>query len=80
MYGLMLAVASKGEAIGATVLNRLAITVVEVLLLGEGRSRSNIRFPNTCVGGRLRHLSHDTGVEDGWQVLRVAQRDELTEI
>jgi len=36
MYGLMLAVASKGEAIGATVLNRLAITVVEVLLLVVG--------------------------------------------
>jgi uncharacterized membrane protein YbhN (UPF0104 family) len=36
MYGLMLAVATKGEALGATVLNRVAITVVEVLLLLVG--------------------------------------------
>ena len=35
MYGLLLAVASEGVALGATVLNRLAITLVEaVLLLG----------------------------------------------
>ena len=34
MYGLMLAVASPGVALGATVLNRLAITVVEAGLLG----------------------------------------------
>jgi uncharacterized membrane protein YbhN (UPF0104 family) len=33
MYGLMLAVASGGAALGATVLNRVAITVVEALLL-----------------------------------------------
>jgi uncharacterized membrane protein YbhN (UPF0104 family) len=36
MYGLMLAVASSGAALGATVLNRVAITVVEVLLLVVG--------------------------------------------
>ena len=36
MYGLMLAVASRGEALGATVLNRVAITIVEVLLLVVG--------------------------------------------
>lgn len=34
MYGLMLAVASPGVALGAIVLNRLAITVVEAGLLG----------------------------------------------
>lgn len=33
MYGLMLAVATEGAALGATVLNRVAITVIEVLLL-----------------------------------------------
>jgi glycosyltransferase 2 family protein len=33
MYGLMLAIASSGAALGATVLNRVAITLVEVLLL-----------------------------------------------
>lgn len=36
MYGLMLAVAGQGAALGATVLNRVAITLVEVLLLVVG--------------------------------------------
>ena len=36
MYGLMLAIASQGAALGATVLNRVAITLVEVLLLVVG--------------------------------------------
>ena len=36
MYGLMLAVASPPVALGATVLNRLAITLVEAVLLGVG--------------------------------------------
>jgi glycosyltransferase 2 family protein len=36
MYGLMLAIVSAGAALSATVLNRVAITVVEVLLLVVG--------------------------------------------
>lgn len=36
MYGLMLAVASEGHALGATALNRVAITLVEALLLVVG--------------------------------------------
>ena len=36
MYGLILAVASEGVALGATIMNRLAITVVEALLLLVG--------------------------------------------
>ena len=36
MYGLMLAVASEGVALGATILNRVAITLVEAALLGFG--------------------------------------------
>jgi len=36
MYGLMLAITSQGTALGATVLNRVAITIVEVLLLVVG--------------------------------------------
>jgi glycosyltransferase 2 family protein len=36
MYGLMLAVTSQGAALGATALNRVAITLVEVLLLAIG--------------------------------------------
>jgi uncharacterized membrane protein YbhN (UPF0104 family) len=36
MYGLMLAITTTGAALGATVLNRVAITVVELLLLVVG--------------------------------------------
>jgi uncharacterized membrane protein YbhN (UPF0104 family) len=36
MYGLMLAVSAQGQALGATVLNRVAITVVEALLFLVG--------------------------------------------
>jgi hypothetical protein len=36
MYGLMLAITSQGAALGATVLNRVAITIVEVILLVVG--------------------------------------------
>ncbi len=36
MYGLLLAVVSEGVALGATVLNRLAITAVEAGLLVVG--------------------------------------------
>lgn len=36
MYGLLLAVAPQGAALGATVLNRVAITVVEAALLAVG--------------------------------------------
>ena len=36
MYGLMLAVTSPGAALGATVLNRVAITLVELVLLAVG--------------------------------------------
>ena len=36
MYGLMLAITTTGQALSATVLNRVAITIVEVLLLVVG--------------------------------------------
>jgi uncharacterized membrane protein YbhN (UPF0104 family) len=36
MYGIILAIASSGQALGATVLNRVAITIVEVLLFVVG--------------------------------------------
>ena len=36
MYGLLLAVVAEGVALGATVLNRLAITIVEAALLAAG--------------------------------------------
>ena len=36
MYGLLLAVTTTGPALGVTLLNRLAITLVEVLLFGVG--------------------------------------------
>jgi uncharacterized membrane protein YbhN (UPF0104 family) len=36
MYGLLLAITTSGPALGVTVLNRLAITLVELLLFGVG--------------------------------------------
>ena len=36
MYGLLLAVATPGQALGAVALNRIALTVVEVVLLLVG--------------------------------------------
>jgi hypothetical protein len=36
MYGLLLAVTPQGAALGATILNRVAITVVEAALLVVG--------------------------------------------
>jgi uncharacterized membrane protein YbhN (UPF0104 family) len=43
MYGLMIVVVPAGAALGATVLNRLAITVVEAALLGGGILDSRVR-------------------------------------
>jgi uncharacterized membrane protein YbhN (UPF0104 family) len=36
VYGLILTVTSEAAALGATILNRLAITLVEAVLLGLG--------------------------------------------
>lgn len=36
MYGLLLAITTSGPALGVTLLNRLAITVVELALFGSG--------------------------------------------
>jgi uncharacterized membrane protein YbhN (UPF0104 family) len=36
MYGMLLALTTSGPALGAVVLNRLAITLVEILLFGAG--------------------------------------------
>ena len=36
MYGLLVAVAPEGVALGATILNRLTITIVELVLLAVG--------------------------------------------
>ena len=55
MYGLMLAVASAPVALGATVLNRIAITLVEAVLLGAGflawrAGRRNADLPASSAG------------------------------
>jgi glycosyltransferase 2 family protein len=49
MYGLMLAVATPGQALGAVALNRLALTAVELLLLVVGAVflRGSRRAPHT---------------------------------
>jgi uncharacterized membrane protein YbhN (UPF0104 family) len=43
MFGLILAVASESVALGATILNRLAITLVEILLLLGGLAAIGLR-------------------------------------
>jgi glycosyltransferase 2 family protein len=45
MYGLMLAVTTSGVALGATVLNRIAITVVEAALLFAGALAGAFKKP-----------------------------------
>jgi uncharacterized membrane protein YbhN (UPF0104 family) len=45
MYGLMLAVATQGQALGATALNRVAITLVEVVLFVAGNLILRVRHP-----------------------------------
>jgi len=51
MYGLLLAVTPQGAALGATILNRVAITLVEAALLAAGavllRARSRSTAPGT---------------------------------
>jgi uncharacterized membrane protein YbhN (UPF0104 family) len=53
MYGLMLAIVPQGAALGATVLNRLAITVVEILLLVVGGLLFRLRDDDVDVAGSL---------------------------
>jgi hypothetical protein len=43
MYGLLEVIISSGAALGVTVLNRLAITIVEALLLGAGLLATRLR-------------------------------------
>ena len=52
--------------------------LVELLVLGDGRSLNNTRFTSTGVGERLRHVSHRTVVDDQTIRLIIVQRDELT--
>ena len=45
MYGLLLAITSAGPALGATLLNRLVITLVELALFGVGLASWRRRRP-----------------------------------
>jgi uncharacterized membrane protein YbhN (UPF0104 family) len=53
MYGLMLAVTSSGAALGATVLNRITITVVEAGLLLVGMLAWRLRMGDVQAPERL---------------------------
>ncbi|HEY5981528.1 MAG TPA: glycoside hydrolase family 36 protein [Microlunatus sp.] len=52
--------------------------LVELLLLGDGRTLNNTRFTSTGVGARLRHVSHRTVVDDQKIRLIIVQRDDAT--
>jgi hypothetical protein len=63
MYGLLEVIVSSGAALGVTVLNRLAITIVEALLLGAGLLATRIsrrKGSPVAADGEV----HD-GAEDG---------------
>jgi uncharacterized membrane protein YbhN (UPF0104 family) len=52
MYGLLIAVMSRTTALGATILNRLAITVVEIGLFACGLVLWRIRNRSLTRGAR----------------------------
>ena len=61
MYGMLLALTTSGPALGAVVLNRLAITLVEILLFGVGVASWRFRRTkkeNCRVGGAFVHLTN----------------------
>jgi glycosyltransferase 2 family protein len=57
MYGLLLAVTTSGPALGVTLLNRLAITVVELALFGVGLAG------NAAAGRRPEASPRETGAD-----------------
>ena len=52
--------------------------LVELMVLGDGRSLSNIRMTHTGVGGRLRVIDSTVVSDAGVSTLRVVQRDRQT--
>src|ERR1051325_8829333 len=52
--------------------------LVEVLVLGEGRTLSNTRYSDTAVGARLRYAGSVERADGPWRELRVRQRDAMT--
>ena len=52
--------------------------LVEVMVLGDGRSLSNIRMSHTGVGTRLRFVDSSVAIESGNSVLRILQSDAQT--
>ena len=72
MYGLMLGVAGEGAALGATVLNRVAITLVEVMLLVVGGLLLRGRHPKG--GPRARRRARVRGSSAAFCAARRASR------
>ena len=67
MYGLLIAVTSDSAALGATILNRLAITVVELALFGIGviawrlsKPRRDVAQPDATVTSATPSLATTT--------------------
>lgn len=52
--------------------------LVEILAVGHGHHRANLRNTSTAVGARLRYAGHDWSDEGGWRTLRIHQVDTLT--
>lgn len=67
-------------ACGSATLTCADQPLVEVLVAGHGRARSSLSYTRTAVGERLRYVSHDVAVQEGWSTLRVVQRDAVTRL
>ncbi len=63
---------------GEATVTRATQQLVELIVAGDGRARTNTRFTNTGVGSRLRYLEHTTGSEQGEERLDIVQADALT--
>ncbi|GAA3604292.1 alpha-galactosidase [Kineosporia mesophila] len=52
--------------------------LVELLVLGEGRSLTNTRLSHTAVGSRLRPVGEHRTDDGAWRQSRIHQRDDVT--
>ncbi|MGW3607122.1 glycoside hydrolase family 36 protein [Micromonospora sp. NPDC005161] len=54
--------------------------LVEILAVGHGHAKGNLRNTATAIGARLRYTGHDWADEGRWRTVRVRQRDEAAGI
>ena len=78
-YGAAHPVVLSGRGLGGrAVVTGASQPLVELMVAGDGRSRTTTRLTNTGVGARLRHVSHVADRDGDAERLRITQRDERT--